>query len=100
MIPLSHGISLSVVLFIVGLFGSIVRRNFLFVLLGLEIMINASALMFVLVGNYLGHEDGQVIYIFIITIAVSEASVCLALLLKMYRYYHTLDIDKISEMRR
>ncbi|URJ33136.1 NADH-quinone oxidoreductase subunit NuoK [Candidatus Blochmannia vicinus] len=99
MIPLSHGLSLSIILFVLGLVGLIIRRNMLFILLGLEIMMNAAASAFVVVGSYLGQSDGQVIYILVITLAASEAAISLALLLQLYRRYHTLQIDKISGMR-
>lgn len=98
MIPLSHGLTLAAFLFILGLTGMIIRRNLLFMLLGLEIMINASALAFVVAGSYWGQEDGQVMYILTITLAAAEASVGLALLLQLHRRRCTLDIDTVSEM--
>lgn len=98
MIPLSHGLTLAAFLFVLGLTGMIIRRNLLFMLLGLEIMINASALAFVVAGSYWGQEDGQVMYILTITLAAAEASVGLALLLQLHRRRCTLDIDTVSEM--
>lgn len=97
MIPLSHGLSLSVILFILGLIGLIVRRNLLFMLLGLEIVINSAALAFVIVGSYLGQSDGQIMYILIITVAASESAISLALLLQLYRRCCTLNVDLINE---
>lgn len=99
MISLLHGLGLSIILFILGLIGIIIRRNLLFILLGLEIMINAAALSFVVVGSYLGQEDGQVMYIVIITAAAAESAIILALLLQLYRRYYTLNIENISELR-
>ncbi|WHL25208.1 MAG: NADH-quinone oxidoreductase subunit NuoK [Candidatus Blochmannia vicinus] len=99
MIPLSHGLSLSIILFILGLVGLIIRRNMLFILLGLEIMINSAASAFVIVGSYLGQSDGQVMYMLVITLAASESAISLALLLQLYRRCNTLQIDKISGMR-
>lgn len=98
MIPLSHGLILAAILFILGLIGIIIRRNLLFMLLGLEIMINASALAFVVAGSYWGHADGQVMYILAVTLAAAEASIGLALLLLLHRRHRTLDIDTVSEM--
>ncbi|ABF14223.1 NADH-quinone oxidoreductase subunit NuoK [Candidatus Palibaumannia cicadellinicola] len=100
MISLSYSLSLAAILFMLGLTGIMIRRNLLFLLLGLEIMINAAALAFVIVGQYWGQADGQVMYILTVTIAATEASIGLALLLHLYRYYQTLDIDLISEMHR
>ena len=62
MIPLTHGLILAAILFVLGLTGLVIRRNLLFMLIGLEIMINASALAFVVAGSYWGQTDGQVMY--------------------------------------
>lgn len=99
MISLLHGLGLSIVLFMLGLIGIVIRRNLLFILLSLEIMINAAALTFVIVGSYLEQEDGQIMYILVITAAASESAIILALLLQLYRRYYTLNIDNISELR-
>lgn len=99
MISLLHGLGLSIILFILGLIGIIIRRNLLFMLLGLEIMINSSALAFVIAGSYLNQEDGQIMYILIITAVAAESSIALALLLQLYRRHYTLNIDNISEFR-
>lgn len=56
-----------------GLTGLVIRRNLLFMLIGLEIMINASALAFVVAGSYWGQTDGQVMYILAISLAAAEA---------------------------
>ncbi|AEI74726.1 NADH-quinone oxidoreductase subunit K [Candidatus Moranella endobia PCVAL] len=97
MIPLSHGLILAAILFVLGLTGMIIRRNLLFMLLGLEIAINASALAFIVAGSYLGQADGQIMYILVVTLAAVEASICLALLLQLH-LNRTLDIDTVSEM--
>ncbi|MCP9267165.1 NADH-quinone oxidoreductase subunit NuoK [Xenorhabdus sp. XENO-1] len=99
MIPLEHGLILAAVLFVLGFVCLIVRRNLLFMLIGLEIMINASALAFVVAGSYWLQPDGQVMYILAITLAAAEASIGLALLLQLYRRRQSLNIDIVSEMR-
>ncbi|AFP84974.1 NADH-quinone oxidoreductase subunit NuoK [secondary endosymbiont of Ctenarytaina eucalypti] len=99
MIPLSHGLILASILFVLGLTGMMIRRNLLFMLLGLEIMINASALACVVAGSYWNQADGQVMYILAVTLAAAEASISLALLLKLHYRYKTLNIDRVSEMR-
>lgn len=98
-IPMEHGLMLSALLFGLGLCGVIIRRDFLFVLMSLEIMLNAAALAFVIAGSYWGQAEGQVMFILILTLAASEASIGLAILLRFYRRYHGLDIDLASEMR-
>ncbi len=98
-IPLEHGLALAGVLFCFGLVGLMVRRNLLFMLISLEVMINAAALAFVVAGSYWGQTDGQVMYILAISLAAAEASIGLALLLQLYRRRQTLNIDSVSEMR-
>ena len=97
MIPLQHGLILAAILFVLGLTGLVIRRNLLFMLIGLEIMINASALAFVVAGSYWGQTDGQVMYI--LAISLAAASIGLALLLQLHRRRQNLNIDSVSEMR-
>ena len=97
MIPLQHGLILAAILFVLGLTGLVIRRNLLFMLIGLEIMINALA--FVVAGSYWGQTDGQVMYILAISLAAAEASIGLALLLQLHRRRQNLNIDSVSEMR-
>ena len=99
MIPLQHGLILAAILFVLGLTGLVIRRNLLFMLIGLEIMINASALAFVVAGSYWGRTDGQVMYILALSLAAAEASIGLALLLQLHRRRQNLNIDSVSEMR-
>ena len=99
MIPFQHGLMLAAVLFVLGLTSLVLRRNLLFMLIGLEIMINAAALALVVAGSYWGQADGQVMYILAISLAAAEASIGLALLLQLYRRRQTLNIDTVSEMR-
>ncbi|MBT0720531.1 NADH-quinone oxidoreductase subunit NuoK [Tatumella sp. TA1] len=99
MIPLQHGLILAAILFVMGFASIILRRNLLFMLIGLEIMINAAALALVVAGSYWGQADGQVMYILAISLAAAEASIGLALLLQLHRRRQTLNIDSVSEMR-
>ncbi|MBB3103673.1 NADH-quinone oxidoreductase subunit NuoK [Azomonas macrocytogenes] len=98
-IPMEHGLALAGALFSLGLLGLMVRRNILFVLMSLEVMMNAAALAFVVAGARWLQADGQVMYILVITLAAAEASIGLAILLQLYRRFNTLDIDAASEMR-
>lgn len=98
-IPVAHGMALAAVLFILGLVGLVVRRNFLFLLISLEIMMNAAGLAFIVAGQHWQQPDGQIMFIFVLTLAAAEVSVALGFLLQMRRHYRTLDIDAVSEMR-
>lgn len=99
MILLQHGLILTAILFVLGLTCLLIRRNLLFMLIGLEIMINSAALAFVVAGSYWGQADGQVMYILTISLDAAEASIGLALLLQLHRHRQNLNIDEVSEMR-
>ncbi len=98
-VPLSHGLYLAAALFVLGLIGILVRRNIFFMLMSLEIMLNAAGLAFVVAGARWAQADGQVMFIFILSMAAAEVSIGLALLLRIYHYYKTLDIDQANSLR-
>jgi NADH-quinone oxidoreductase subunit K len=98
-VPLEHLLALASLLFASGLLGLMVRRNILFVLMSLEIMLNASALAFVAAGAHWGQPDGQVVFLLILTVAAAEVSVGLGLVLQIQRRFHTLDIDNATRLR-
>lgn len=98
-IPLEHGLALAAVLFCLGLIGLMVRRNILFMLMSLEVMMNAAGLAFIVAGSRWEQPDGQVMFILVITLAAAEAAIGLAILLQLYRRFNTLDVDAASEMR-
>jgi len=98
-LPLNHVLILAVVLFLLGLAGVLVRRNIIFMLLSVEIMLNAAGLAFVAAGSRWGQADGQVMFLFIISMAAAEVSVGLALVLQLYHRLKTLDTDTAASMR-
>ena len=98
-IPMEHGLLLAGALFSLGLFGLLTRRDILFMLMSLEIMLNAAALAFIVAGSRWGSPDGQVMFVLILTLAAAEASVGLALLIQLYRRFKSLDIDAASTMK-
>ncbi|MGH8434717.1 MAG: NADH-quinone oxidoreductase subunit NuoK [Pseudomonas sp.] len=98
-IPLEHGLAIAGMLFCLGLVGLMVRRNILFVLMSLEIMMNAAGLAFIVAGSRWAQPDGQVMFILVLSLAAAEASIGLAVLMQLYRRFHTLDVDAASEMR-
>ena len=99
MIPMEHGLLLAGVLFVLGLVGVMARRNIIFILMSIEIMLNASGLAFVVAGSRWGQPDGQVMFFFILTMAAAEVSVGLALVLQLYHRLKTLDADAADRMR-
>jgi NADH-quinone oxidoreductase subunit K len=98
-IPIEHGLLLAGILFGLGLTGVLVRRNLIFILLSIEIMLNAAGVAFIVAGYRWGQPDGQVMFLFILTMAAAEVSVGLALVLQLHRQFKTLDVDEASQMR-
>ena len=98
-ILLQHGLLVAAGLFSIGLIGVLVRRNLLFQLLSIEIMLNAAGMAFVIAGARWGEADGQVMFIFILVMAAAEVAVGLALLLRISRRVGNLDGDAVSTMR-
>jgi NADH-quinone oxidoreductase subunit K len=75
------------------------RRNLIFILMSLEIMLNGAGVAFVAAGSRWGQPDGQIMFLFILAMAAAEVSVGLALVLRLYHLHHNLDADAVSEMR-
>jgi len=98
-IPFYQALILAAMLFTLGLVGLIVRRNIFFMLMSIEIMLNAAGLVFVIAGSRWGQPDGQVMFIFILTVAAAEVSIGLALILRLYQQFKTLDVDAARELQ-
>jgi NADH-quinone oxidoreductase subunit K len=86
-------------LFALGLIGLLVRRNVLFMLISVEIMLNAAGLAFIVAGSRWGQADGQVMFMFILAMAAAEVAVGLALILQMSQQLKTQDIEAANSMR-
>src|SRR5512141_689387 len=97
-VPMEYALLLAVVLFTLGMVGVLVRRNIIFVLLSIEIMLNAAGLAFVVAGSRWARPDGQVMFIFILAVAAAEVSVGLALVLQLYHRFKTIDADAAGKM--
>jgi NADH-quinone oxidoreductase subunit K len=87
------------ILFSLGLIGLLVRRDIVFILMSIEIMLNAAGLAFVAAGMRWGQPDGQVMFLFILATAAAEVAVGLALVLELQHVYRTLDADAASDMK-
>jgi NADH-quinone oxidoreductase subunit K len=87
------------ILFSLGLASLLVRRNLIFVLMSLEVMLNAAGLAFVVAGSRWHQADGQVVFMFILAMAAAEVAVGLGLVVQIYRRFKSLDVDELSEMR-
>lgn len=96
---LSGYLLVSGILLTIGIVGFLVRRNLIVMFLCTELMLQGAALAFVAVGRYLLDYSGQVMVIFILTVAAAEAAIALALVVLLYRQKQTLDADAYMELR-
>ena len=98
-VPMEHGLILSAILFILGLIGLLSRKNIVFMLMSVEVMLNAAGLAFIVAGSRWMQPDGQVMFVFILAMAAAEVSVGLALILQMYHHFKTLDSDALTNLK-
>ena len=99
MIPLSAYVALSVVLFMTGLLGVLIRRNFIIVLMSVEIMLNAANVNLVAFSHYLESMAGQLAALFVIAIAAGEAAVGLAIIIVVLRGNVSTNVDQINLLK-
>ncbi|MFB3881533.1 MAG: NADH-quinone oxidoreductase subunit NuoK [Armatimonadota bacterium] len=92
-------LSVAAALLIIGMVGVMVRRDLLYVLMSLEIMINAAALAFIVAAARWGQPDGQVMVVLILVAAAAEVGVGLSLVLRLYHRFATVDGDQISSLK-
>ena len=98
-VPMLHGLMVAAVLFGLGLLGLLVRRNLVFMLMSIEVMLNAAGLAFVVAAARWAQPDGQVMFLFILATAAAEVAVGLALLVQIYHRLGTVDADAASQLR-
>lgn len=101
MVGLTHYLILSSILFCVGIFGVMTRRNAIGVLMSIELMFNAVNINFVAFSKFVTPSEfvGQIFAIFVITIAAAEATVGLAIVLLIYRNFKGINVDNINLMK-
>ena len=99
MITATHYVMLSLVLFALGVIGVMMRRNFITVLMSLELIFNAVNLNLIAFSYRLGDLAGQILAIFVITIAAAEAAIGLGLIIALVRLKDTVALDEANEMR-
>lgn len=100
MIPLPHFLIVSAILFCIGLYTVLSRKNAILVLIGIEFMLNAAILNLVAFGMYDRIDnEGQLFAIFAIVLAAATVAVALAIIINVYSHYKTIDPDKIKDMK-
>ncbi|MGK7392030.1 MAG: NADH-quinone oxidoreductase subunit NuoK [Candidatus Cyclobacteriaceae bacterium M2_1C_046] len=97
---LEHWLILSGILFSIGLAVVLTRRNMIFILMGIELMLNAANVNLIAFNRWHGNDlDAQVMVLMIIVVAAAEIAVALAIVLQAYREFNTLDLDKINKLK-
>jgi NADH-quinone oxidoreductase subunit K len=98
-VGLEHFLTVSALLFCVGLLGVIVRRNLLIIYMSLELMLNAASLALIAFSRYNNDLNGQVFVFFIITVAAAEVAVGLALIVALYRRKQTAHVEGLVTLK-
>lgn len=95
---LVESLVLSAILFVVGAFGVLIRRNAIIVFLCIELMLNAVNLSFVAFSRFIGIE-GQLYVFFVMTVAAAEAAVGLAIIISIFRHYETVNMNNFNVLK-
>jgi len=98
-VAVEYGLVLAGTLFVLGLISVLIRRNIIFMLISVEIMLNAAGLAFVAAGSKWQQPDGQVMFLFILSMAAAEVSVGLAMVLQIYHQHKTMDVEDLRELK-
>lgn len=98
-VGLEHYLTVSALLFFIGLLGVLIRRNVLVMYMCIELMLNAANLAFVSMSRFNNNLNGQVIVFFIITVAAAEVAVGLALIVALYRKRQTAHVEDLASMK-
>jgi len=100
MITLTHLLVVSALLFTIGLYAVLVKKNAILILIGVEFMINAAILNLVAFGRYDGAAyGGQIFALFAIVLAAAAVAVALAIILNVYKHYNSIDPDDINDLK-
>ena len=96
---IAHYVTLSFLLFVIGVVGVLVRRNLLTVLMSIELILNAVNINLIAFSRQLGDLSGQLFAIFVITVAAGEAAIGLAIIISLYRLKGSVNLDDAAEMK-
>jgi len=99
MVPLSWYMVLSIVVFSIGVFGFLARRNIIIVFMSIELMLNAVNINLISFSHYLQDMRGQILAFFVIAVAAAEAAIGLAIIIALFRNKATAHVDEVKEMK-
>ena len=98
-VPLEHVIILSLIIFSIGIFGVLIRKNAIIIFMSIELMLNAVNLSLVGFSRYYNSVDGQVFVFLVMTLAAAEVAVGLAIIVSLFRNKQTINIDEMNILR-
>jgi NADH-quinone oxidoreductase subunit K len=99
-VGLTHYLVVSGILFSLGIFGVITRRNAILVLMGIELILNSANINFIAFSRFGGlNLDGQMAAVFVIVLAAAEAAIALAIVLNIYKNFQTVNVDEINKLK-
>lgn len=98
-VPIQHYLFLSAVLFCIGVFGVLFRRNAIIIFMSIELMLNSVNLLLVAFSNYHNDAAGQIFVFFVMAVAAAEVAVGLAILVTIFRNTHSVDIDELKNLK-
>jgi len=99
MVTIHHYMVLSAVLFFIGVFGVLFRRNLIVMFMSVELMLNAVNLSFVTFARYTQSMDGHVVAFFVMALAAAEAAIGLAILVALFRNLETINVEDLDELK-
>lgn len=99
MIGVYHYLILSAVIFSIGTFGVLMRKNAIVIFMCIELMLNSVNLTFIALSRHLQNMDGQIFVFFVMTVAAAEAAVGLALMIAFYRNRESIDADDFNMLK-
>ncbi len=98
-IPMIHYLTVSVILFVIGTLGVVIRRNFIIILMSVEIMLNAANLNLIAFSSYLDSMSGQIVALFVIAVAAAEAAIGLAIIIVVFRDRESTNVDELNLLK-
>ncbi len=99
MISVHHYLILSAILFCIGTFGVLTRKNAIVIFMCIEVMLNSVNLTFIALSKHVGNMDGQIFVFFVMTVAAAEAAVGLALMIAFFRNKESIDVDDFNMLK-
>jgi len=98
MVPIQYFISLSAILFTIGILGVLIRRKAIIIFMSVELMLNSANLAFITFARMYQSLDGQVFVFFVMAVAAAEVAVGLALIVAIFRNKQSIDVDQINSL--